>query len=751
MITPTPRGKSASASADFSTRDPQVFIPEELWNTFAYEWDAQSGTVVLSGKFSQILGVREGEHVTGRQILPKVHPDDLSRIESAFASLTPGKPNTQISYRTIHPKRGVTWLDASGRALFDREGRVLRISGTVADMTGRVLVETQLVTANALLRLALEAGKSVGWDWDVKTGRDSWFGDLQTMFGIPSSTYSSHIEDFRRRIYTEDRGMVWKAVMVAMENKIPYIAEFRVVRVDGSLRWIAARGKFYYSATGEPERMLGIGVDITERKAAEEALQLKKVELLEAQRLAGVGSWQWDPQTDIVTWSDEMYRIAGRDPRLPAVSFAECDELLTPESLDRLRGAADHSVRTGAPYELELELIRPDGTTRWIIARCEVERGPAGQVLKLRGTTQDITEWRLAQEALRESEERLRLAAQAGRMYAFEWDRDSDVITRSAEFAHILGVEDEPKETTCKEMLASVHPDDRARVVATTEASTPENPSYQVQYRVIRKDGSVVWLEKNGHAFFNRDGCMYRAIGMVADITERRLAEETVSALSRRLIEAQEAERARIARDLHDDIGQRLALALVTLEQVRNAANSHNGVSGKLDDLRRQIAEVSRSVHNLSHQLHSATLRHLGVAKAIRGFCGELSEQQNVDINYSFDGIPGTITPEISLCLFRVVQEALHNAVKYSRVRQFDVELRGSHNSISLVVRDAGAGFDPEVVMKRSGGLGLVSMQERLKLVNGELSIVSRRNHGTVVRAHVPLVSSNGNTMHATP
>jgi PAS domain S-box-containing protein len=612
-------------------------------------------------------------------------------------------------------------------------------------------MESQLLAANDLLSFALEAGKSVAWDWDVKNGRDSWFGDLQTIFGIPSFRYSGHVEDFRRRVHPDDRGMVWKAVTAAMENRISYRAEFRIVRLDEAIRWVSARGRFYYSSTGEPERMLGIAVDITERKESEEALQRKKAELIEAQRLAGVGSWQWDPETDTVTWSDELYRIVGRDPKLPAVSYEDHAQLYTPESWDRLRTAVEQALWTGAPYELELEMIRTDGTTLWLIARGDAERNSAGHIVRLRGTVQDITERRRAREALRESEERLRLAAEAGRMYAFEWDRESDVIVRSAEFTHILGLDTDPKETTCKEVLTMVHPEDNARVVAATNACTPENPSYRVQYRIVRGDGSTVWLEKNGTAFFDRKGVMYRVIGMIADITERKLAEEAVSALSRRLIEAQEAERARIARELHDDIGQRIALMMVTVDQLKGPTNSQNGSAGKIDELRRQIADVSRGIHDLSHQLHSATLRHLGVAKAMRGFCSELSEQQNVEINYSFDNIPVDLTPEVSLCLFRVLQEALHNAVKHSGVRRFEVELRGTYEAIALVIRDSGAGFDPDIVMKGSGGLGLVSMQERLKLVSGDLSIDSRPNRGTVVSARVPLGSANGRAMRATP
>lgn len=738
MASHLPYEKSFSQTGIGTNVSRTLIQTDEHWNTFAYQWDAETGVVALSGDCEKVLGVKSGSHLTGPQILPRLHPDDIEKFEAALSELTSEQPRTQGTYRVLHPERGVTCVEANGRAVFDRTGRILRITGTVADMTGRTQIEPDLVTANVLLHLALEAGKSVAWDWDVKSGSDSWFGNLQTIFGIPSTVYRGHIEDFRRRVHPDDRELVWKAVRVAMENQSPYIAEFRVMHSDGSVRWLSAQGRFYYLSNGEPDRMLGIALDVTDRKAAEEALHRKDSELTEAQRLAGVGSWQWDPATDTVLWSDELYRIAGRDPSLPAVIYKDHPTLYTSESWQRLSDAVQEALWTGAPYELDVEMIRPDGTTRWLTARGEVLRDTEGRIVRLRGTVQDITERRRSLEALRESEERLRLAAESGRMYAFEWDRATDVIVRSAEFAHILGLSSEPKETTCRLMLNTVHPDDRARVVAVSNACTPENPTYRVQYRVLRPDGSVVWVEKNGHAFFDRKGEMLRVIGMVVDITDRKIAEETLATVSRRLIEAQEAERARIARDLHDDIGQRLTLILMTLDQLKQSVAATNGVLERIDNLRKQVVDVSRSAHNLSHELHSATLRHLGVAEAMRDFCRELSEQQRVEIEFSHHDVPETVTPEISLCFFRILQEGLHNAVKHSKVRRFEVELCGLPDRLSLVIRDAGVGFNPEAAIK-GRGLGLISMQERLKLVNGELAIESGHTQGTAIYARAPL------------
>jgi signal transduction histidine kinase len=336
--------------------------------------------------------------------------------------------------------------------------------------------------------------------------------------------------------------------------------------------------------------------------------------------------------------------------------------------------------------------------------------------------------------------ERLHLAVNAGRMYAFEWDAETDVIVRSEQSAEILNWIDAG---TGRLFIARVHPDDRAAYVATETGPTPDNPTYQTSYKMLCPDGGTVWLEESGHAFFNDKGRMLRIIGMVSDVTERKLAEEALSGASRRLIEAQERERARIARELHDDIGQRLALLTIELEQLRqNLPNLPVEVRDRFGELQKQTAEVASDVQSMSHQLHSSKLEYLGIATAMSAFCREFSQQQNVEVVFAHDAISRTVPSDISLCLFRVLQEALHNAFKYSGVRRFDAELRESSDAIYLTVRDSGSGFDVEEANKNSG-LGLISMAERVKLVNGELSIDSQPKHGTTIHARVPFSSGH--------
>ena len=221
----------------------------------------------------------------------------------------------------------------------------------------------------------------------------------------------------------------------------------------------------------------------------------------------------------------------------------------------------------------------------------------------------------------------------------------------------------------------------------------------------------------------------------------RQMAEEALSSVNRGLLDAEERERARIARELHDDIGQRVALLQVKVEQLRtDVPNPGVEVLAALDELQKQIEELSTDIQGLAHSLHSPKLEYLGLVRTIKSFCNEFGEQQKVEIDFKSQDLPSPLPLEVSISLFRVLQEALHNAAKHSGVRQIEVELFEASNAIHLIVRDSGVGFDPEAAMK-GRGLGLVSMQERMKLVKGECSIDSVRKRGTTIHATVVLGS----------
>jgi PAS domain S-box-containing protein len=399
------------------------------------------------------------------------------------------------------------------------------------------------------------------------------------------------------------------------------------------------------------------------------------------------------------------------------------------------KGSIDH-------YQIEKRYFRRDGSLVWgRLSLSLLNSRPSPLVIAM---VEDITdqkrieydlesERKSSAEALQESEERLRLAAQAGRMFAYSWDAATDAIERSGESTTILGI-GKGEASTGTAVSAMVHPDDQVEVKAAVAKLTVENPTIQITYRIIRPDGTVIWIERNSRAYFDEHGKLQRIVGMVVDFSERKRAEESLAEMTRKLIEAQEQERSRIGRELHDDINQRLALLAVELQRLQD---NPDGVQALAPKLREQLAEISNDVQALSHDLHSSKLEYLGVVAGIKSWCKEFAERQRMEIDFHTD-VLSKLPLEIGLCLFRVVQEALHNAVKHSGVKRIAVQLTEGPSEVHLLVSDSGSGFDVQAAL-RGKGSGLTSMRERVRLVNGTIAIDSKPMAGTRINVRVPL------------
>ena len=286
-----------------------------------------------------------------------------------------------------------------------------------------------------------------------------------------------------------------------------------------------------------------------------------------------------------------------------------------------------------------------------------------------------------------------------------------------------------------------VHPEDLSSYRQIYNQSFDRRESYQMQYRLRRYDEEYRWVLDIGVPRFSPNGAFAGYIGSCIDITERRLAEQALASIGRRLIDAHEEERRWIARELHDDVNQRIALVAVELDQWSHHLTDTGGsIRDGLARVRHRLTDIAKDVQALSHRLHSSKLDLLGITAAAKSFCRELAEQHNVTIEFNHANVPDMVPGEISLCLFRVLQEALQNAVKHSGAHHFKVDLSGKANELHLTVSDPGVGFDWQETTERQG-LGLISMQERVKLVGGAIQITSKPKAGTEVKVWVPTVT----------
>lgn len=259
------------------------------------------------------------------------------------------------------------------------------------------------------------------------------------------------------------------------------------------------------------------------------------------------------------------------------------------------------------------------------------------------------------------------------------------------------------------------------------------------EYETVRqrKDGTRVIVALTISPILDAEGEITGKSAIARDITERKKAEEVLSGMSRRLIEAQEQERTRIARELHDDINQRLALLAVELEQVRENPFEPDG---RLLELQRRTQEIANDVQALSHELHSAKLEYLGAVSGMRSWCREFGERRKMEIEFKSSEGLNSVSSDVGLCLFRVLQEALHNAARHSGVRRVEVQLSEHAGEIDLIVNDQGRGFEIERAMQGKG-LGLTSMQERVRLMKGKIHIRSTPLAGTTIHVQLPFRS----------
>jgi len=287
--------------------------------------------------------------------------------------------------------------------------------------------------------------------------------------------------------------------------------------------------------------------------------------------------------------------------------------------------------------------------------------------------------------------------------------------------------------------LESIHSEDVPACLDTYTQAFERQEPFTMQYRLRRHDGEYRWVLDRGIPRFDANHSFAGYIGSCVDITDRKLAEEALSTVSRRLIGAQEQERTRIARELHDNINQRVAMLGIELDVLQQSLPaSTSDVQLRLEKLRQLASDIGVEIQGISHRLHSSKLEYLGLVAACKSFCHETAEWHKVQVSFTTENVPPVVPQDISLCLFRVLQESLSNSIKHSGAQRFEVQLRGVSGEIQLVVRDNGVGFDAAAAMI-SRGLGLISMRERVSLVNGIMLITSSPTDGTEIRVGVPM------------
>lgn len=515
----------------------------------------------------------------------------------------------------------------------------------------------------------------------------------------------------------------------------------------------------------------------------EEKLKKSEAKLAALQRLAQVGTWEFNAVTGEITWSEEKFRIFGLDPTLPEPTYAQVIEMI--HSDDRVSfEQALSGVQAGETfYEIEYRILRLDGQVRHIESKAEAVFDNAGQLLQLFGTAKDITKRKIAEEKLRKSEANLIAAQRIAHVGIWEFDVRSQQITWSEEKFRIFGLDPSKPEPTYTQLIEMIHPDDRAVFEQAVSCALTSGTSYEIVFRIKRPCGQIRHIETKGEAIFNSALTVIQLFGTVVDITERKLAEaETLKALQRER-ELSEAKSHFIAMTSHDlrtplttiqssvDLLKHRSEKLssqrqqIHLDRISSAVEQMTGMvqdvlvlseaeAGKLQlnptpvDLVQLCRSLVTELLVADKKQHKITFTHQGDCTAALAGTASLEDSEGVSIQYPLD----------EKLVRYILTNLLSNALKYSPQESL-VQLDVVCNSESVVfhIQDQGIGIPPEDIPRlfesfyraknvgatQGTGLGLAIVKQCIDLHSGQVSVDSVVGESTTFTVTLPLINTD--------
>jgi PAS domain S-box-containing protein len=621
----------------------------------------------------------------------------------------------------------------------DSSGAIVGFSGIARDISELKRREQELRTSEERLRLAQQAAHIGTFEWNIRTGVSTWTPELEAIYGLPPGGFGGTHKAFENLVHPDDLAGVIELFDRSFKSEQSANGEWRVLWPDGSVHSIAGRWQVFMGASGEPSRVIGVNMDVTERKRSEKRLREYEEAVEGAEDMIGV--------------IDREYRflLANRQYlKMRNMTREQVVGHFIPEMLNReifesvVKPKLDECFQ-GKVVKYEMRFSYPTLGERDLSLSYFPIEGVNG-IDRAACILRDITDRKRAEEALLEMNRALEgytslLRSREELLETFVKNVPAPVAMLDREMRYL-----QVSDRWCTDYLSG-----REQIIGRSHYEIfPDMPERWkevhrrgLQGETLRADedrwdgqDGPHWARWEVRPWKTAEGTVGGILILAEEITRRKQMEEMLSGMTRKLIQAQEQERARIARELHDDVNQRIALLAIELEQL---GENPSRVQSRLQELKERVIKISTDIHAVAHDLHSSNLEYLGVAAGVKSWCREFAEREKMEIDCRFDN-RSTLPNEIGLCLFRVLQQALHNAAKHSGVKRIEVQLREQSGEIHLIVRDSGRGFDVEAV-KQGKGLGLTSMRERVRLANGTIAIESKPQAGTTIHVRIPLGS----------
>src|SRR5246500_2637655 len=514
---------------------------QKLSHSGTFGWKVRSGELVWSDETYRILGLTRETNPTLDLVFDRIHPEDRDRLQQLRDRAAQSGMDLDVEHRILLPDGAIRYVHAVAHAGRDSSGN-LEYMGVVTDITERKLAEEErealsrdLQESKAWLEEAQRVAHLGYWVWDLQTNQLIWSDETYRIFGLSPQEGLIDLDKVREMIHPDDRETVFRTAEEAARSGVHSEAEHRVVRPDGEVRTVQGLGTVKRDASGRAYEMFGTVQDITERKRAEEERQLlyrdlqeSKASLEEAQRIAHVGSWVWDLDTNQVTYSDEYYRIFGLTPTKGAIDIATVREMIHHDDREYVFRIAEEAIRAGERADCEHRIVRSDGEIRIVHSLGDLKKDASGRPYQMFGVSQDVTDRRRAEEALHRSQfylsegERLaHIGRWASTDLGIRWSEDLN-ISWSDEVYKIFGFDSKNGPPSLQQFLSAVHPQDQASLTATMKKLHEERCDCDVTNRIVRPDGEIRYVRCVGIPVVE-DGVFKVYRGTAMDVTEQEL------------------------------------------------------------------------------------------------------------------------------------------------------------------------------------------------------------------------------------
>jgi len=477
-----------------------------------------NGTVLFVNHARSNLSIDES---IGKSYFALFGQEHIATLKACHQRTIENKKQGQleIGYRPGNSD-DVTYLDIRINAIY-RDGNIITLCVFCRDISVLRRTLQRLEQSQRQLNLALKAGRTGTWEWNISTNQVMWSEGLEAMFGMEPGSFQETYEAFRNLVHTDDVSVIETAIYQTIHNSKPYYVEYRSIFPDGTLHWFVSQGEMLYDNANQPMRLIGAVTDITQKKLTEEILKQQKFLLDKSQQIAHIGSYHWDAASNTFTWSDEMFRILGiKKNEFTGDGSAIIDKFIHPDDKEKVISAQRRIISEKKPFPLEYRIVRPDNSIRHVWAEGTIISDIDGNVVEMIGTVQDITDRKLAETALHKTQQKLFLHFQQSLVGIIECNTNFEVIEWNPAAERIFG--HNRKEILGKNMFKFLVPDSAFKHVSKIRKDLMSNTGGRSSINEnITKDGKIITCEWYNTPLISDNGNIIGVTSLVQDITDR--------------------------------------------------------------------------------------------------------------------------------------------------------------------------------------------------------------------------------------